>query len=321
MSMESIHYNENPKIQCYVATINYRMAHFHDDLEILYVLEGSVIIELKDKVHTLRAHDIFIIERGVVHSIRKTNEPHLLLNLQLSVSSLAGVSPTSLRVHLNQHLFTPGVGSPYQSLKSIFLKLLDNYTQPDSIRPLKNMQLICDIGILFYEKLDHTILPEHNLAQEEKNNILLSRLLNYIQQNYMYSPTLSEFGREHGLSVNYLSRFFKNSMGANFSRYLSSVRTRRAEYLITHSDKSLLDICIECGFSNSSVFNKAFFEDFGCRPSEYKNLPHQARLYFNANEPAGESQHIIAAPMRIREYLLNPQAAPLKISSLQPKGS
>lgn len=306
MSLETIQYKENPKIQCYVTAINYRMAHFHDDLEILYVLEGSVIIELRDKVHTLNAHDIFIIERGVVHSIRKTHEPHLLLVLQVNVSSFSGISAASLRVQLNRHLYTPGDGAHYQALKDLFYRILDNYAQPDSIRPLKNMQLICDIGILFLEKLAHSILPEHNPDQEEKNNTLLSHLLNYIHHNYMYSPTLSEFGAQHNLSINYLSRFFKNSMGINFSRYLSSVRTRHAEYLITHSDKSLLDICMECGFSNPSIFTKAFFEDYGCRPSEYKNLPHLAKLFFNANEPIGESQHIIAEPLRIREYLDNP---------------
>ncbi len=129
----------------------------------------------------------------------------------------------------------------------------------------------------------------------------------------MYSPSLSDFGKGHGLNVRYLSRFFKDSMGITFSRYLSSVRTRRAEYLITHTEKSLLDVCIECGFSNSSAFNKAFFEDYDCRPSEYKELSTHGRLYFGASEPEGESQHIISFPLRIKEYLENPEAAPLSL--------
>lgn len=309
MNPETLSRKENTGIQCYASMINYRMAHFHDDLEIFYVLKGSVIIERRDKVNTLKAHDIFIIEHGVVHSIRQTNEPHLLLNLQVSISGLTDISPGFLRIQLNRHLFTPGDGDQYQSLKSLFLRILDNYAQPESIRPLKNMQLICDVGILFSEKLDHSILPAHNLDREKKDNLLLSRLLTYIYQNYMFTPTLSEFGRQQDLSVNYLSRFFKNSMGTNFSRYLSSVRTRRAEYLITHSRKSLLEICVECGFSNPSVFNKAFFEDYGCRPSEYPNTPISQKAYFAAQESSGESRRSIADAQQIIQYLRDPDAS------------
>lgn len=208
MSQESILYKENPKIQCFAAMINYRMAHFHDDLEILYVLKGSVVIERKDKANILKQGEIFVLERNVVHSLRKTNEPHLLLTLQVNLSNLTEISPDFLLMRLNRHLYTPADGKQYQTLKSLFRRILDNYAQPEPIRPLKNMQLICDICILFFEELSHITLPERELAHEEKNNALLSLLLNYIQQSYMYSPSLSEFGKGHGLNVRYLSRFF-----------------------------------------------------------------------------------------------------------------
>lgn len=309
MSLESIRYRDNPPIQCFAARIDYRMAHFHDDLEILYVLEGSVIIERKDEINTLKKDDILVIERNVVHSLRKTNEPHLLLTLQANLSHLSAISPDLLRMRLVRHLFSPGDDIQYQTLRSLFRRILDNYAQPAAVRSLKNMQLICDICILFFEEVEHILLPERDLIHEEKNNELLSLLLNYVQQNYMESPTLSEFGRQQGFSVEYLSRFFKRSMGITFSRYLSGVRTRRAEYLITHTEKSLLDICIECGFSNSGVFNRAFIENYACRPSEYRDFSQHTRVYFDTTEPEGESQRIIVSPMRIREYLENPEAA------------
>lgn len=309
MSLEYVHYKEKPNIQCFMVMINYRMAHYHNDFEILYVLKGSVIIERKDKVNALHTHDIFIIERNVVHSLRKTSEDNLLLVLQFNLSNFTDISPDFLQIRLNKHLFTPDGSAQYATLKMLFQRMLDNHAQPPMTRALKNMQLICDTCILFSEKLDHSILSESDFAREERNNILLSELMNYIHQNYAHTFTLSDFGRQQGFSAHYLSRFFKENMGITFSRYLSSVRTSRAEYLITHTEKSLLDICMECGFSNTSYFNKAFFEDYGCRPSEYLNTPISQTLYFATQKPSGESQHIIADAQQIKQYIQNPNVS------------
>lgn len=306
MGIELVSYTEKPSIQCFAVMVNYSMAHYHNDFEILYVIKGSIIVEYKNKVNTLRTHDIFIIERNVVHAMRKTNEDNLLLTLQFNVSGFSEISPDFLRMRLKRHLFMPDSSIQYAALKIFFQRMLDNYEQPAMIRPLINMQLICDICILFSEKLDHSILSEKDYACEERNNILLSELLNYIDQNYHHAFTLGGFGCLRGYSLHYLSCFFKKSMGITFSRYLSSVRTNRAEYLITHTEKSMLEISIECGFSNISYFNKAFYEDYGCMPSEYLNTSKSEKMYLSTQEPVSESQCIITDIHKIKQCLQNP---------------
>jgi AraC-like DNA-binding protein len=76
----------------------------------------------------------------------------------------------------------------------------------------------------------------------------------------------------HGLSVRYLQKLFEES-GQNFSRY---VRRRRLEQCRAelanplNRDVSITTTCFRWGFNDSATFSRAFREEFGISPREYR---------------------------------------------------
>ena len=81
----------------------------------------------------------------------------------------------------------------------------------------------------------------------------------------------ADLARELGLTMSYLSHFFKDSFGLSFQACLMKMRCEKARQLLLLTDFSLLDISIACGFSDIKYFNQGFARQFGCSPRQYRS--------------------------------------------------
>ena len=66
-------------------SVDKTITHWHDHLEILVVLRGSVEIRVNDQLHILKEEDILMINSHEIHTTRKTEEDNILLLVQLDV--------------------------------------------------------------------------------------------------------------------------------------------------------------------------------------------------------------------------------------------
>jgi len=55
-----------------------------------------------------------------------------------------------------------------------------------------------------------------------------------------------------------------------FQEYLGEVRFEYASQLVASTNRGILDICLESGFSDVRYLNKAFLRHYGCTPKAYR---------------------------------------------------
>ena len=55
-----------------------------------------------------------------------------------------------------------------------------------------------------------------------------------------------------------------------FQEYLNRLRLEKALILMKDPSLYLVDICMECGFSDNKYLNQMFMKKFGCSASEYR---------------------------------------------------
>jgi AraC-like DNA-binding protein len=72
------------------------------------------------------------------------------------------------------------------------------------------------------------------------------------------------------LSPSHFSRVVKQTFGHSFTDLLARMRVERARELLTRTEKSLIQICLDCGFSDQSYFTKVFQKYVGKTPGEYR---------------------------------------------------
>lgn len=85
--------------------------------------------------------------------------------------------------------------------------------------------------------------------------------------------TLKRISDSLGYSEFYVSRKFREISGMQFRDYLRYRRLAFALKEVRNTDKSLLDIALDYGFSSHEAFTRAFKEAYGITPSEYRQKP------------------------------------------------
>jgi YesN/AraC family two-component response regulator len=108
---------------------------------------------------------------------------------------------------------------------------------------------------------------------KSSSNFLAERIKNYIAANYgRQELSLDIMAAEMGLSGSYVSKKLKAATGQGFSEYLAEFRIEEAKKaLISHQEKNLTQIALECGFNSPAYFNKTFKKlNNGQNPSEFR---------------------------------------------------
>lgn len=99
---------------------------------------------------------------------------------------------------------------------------------------------------------------------------VITYVCNYIENHYRENISLFSISNEVNMNSAYLSRYFKQKKGVNFSEYLISVRMKKACELLDNEDYSIENICYMVGYNNTSLFYKTFKNLYGKTPMEYR---------------------------------------------------
>ena len=82
--------------------------------------------------------------------------------------------------------------------------------------------------------------------------------------------SLTELANEAGIHPVHLSREFRAKFSVSLGEYVRGLRLEAAMTAIAHSDRSLIAIALECGYTNQSHFSTAFRRFTGMSPSQYR---------------------------------------------------
>ncbi|MGE7823749.1 helix-turn-helix domain-containing protein [Paenibacillus sp. NPDC093718] len=109
--------------------------------------------------------------------------------------------------------------------------------------------------------------------KKSHNDHLTNRLLAYIKGHFWESDlSLTALARETRTSEAYVSYFFKEQTGLNFSDYLEKLRMDEAKRELTSSDRPVSDIAASVGYLSLNTFSRAFKRVNGISATEYRRL-------------------------------------------------
>lgn len=95
-------------------------------------------------------------------------------------------------------------------------------------------------------------------------------MINWIEDNIMDNPKLSEMSEYVGYSSFYCSSKFKENFGITFKKYVARRRVSLAAVEIINTGIGLLEIALKYGYSSYEAFTRAFIDNFGCTPNQYR---------------------------------------------------
>lgn len=242
--------------------------HFHQDIELLFNLEGSVKVILENKEICLKTEDIYVVNSNIKHSLQADKDA-LLVRLQIRYQTAAkGTEMEDIRFWCDT---TTSENRNYEELRRLLFGMLRHYAENKTY--IQTFEFLSDgYGILNCLTSQFMMRPSEMQVSEEgdKYEERLRQINHYIYQNYDHAISLRELSEKLYLSNGYLSRFFKKNYGMNFAQYLTNVRIFRAADDLRYSDESITRIAYNNGFTSAANFNKVFKNFYGQTPSEFR---------------------------------------------------
>lgn len=98
----------------------------------------------------------------------------------------------------------------------------------------------------------------------------ISRVIEFFQDNPSCQYSLEDVARVADMDRYRFIRTFKTQTGKTPHGYLTDLKIERACQYLRDSRMSMTDICIACGFSDSSHFSTVFKRRIGMPPSQYR---------------------------------------------------
>ena len=98
----------------------------------------------------------------------------------------------------------------------------------------------------------------------------LTRALTFVQANLDSDLSLAAVAGVANCTPPYFARRFHKLMAETPKQYTSRLRLERAALRLVLLDDNVLNIALDCGFSNHETFSRAFRRRYGVAPKTFR---------------------------------------------------
>jgi AraC family transcriptional regulator len=98
----------------------------------------------------------------------------------------------------------------------------------------------------------------------------IDRVIDYLRENLHRPVKLAELANVACFSEFHFHRIFTAVSGETLNAFTNRLRLEKAARLLRYSDQKLTDIALECGFSSSATFSRAFRLGYETSPSKFR---------------------------------------------------
>lgn len=244
--------------------------HSHDYYEIYFFADGRVKYYVENESYELKKGDVLIIPPDKLHRpVIEENIPYeryvmwiynscLTRNVGINgfirnINSLADEKKTH-RVSFE--------GEEYERLRRLLDNTLESYLSEDELSEYVAESCI----MLILDKLKKAF-SEVSCAEYDQSDII-RQVIVYLNENFIYSPSLDKLAAEFFVSKYYLCHRFKEYTKTSVHNYILMKKINLAKALLKNG-ATPQNVSEQCGFSSYSNFYKAFVERTGISPSNY----------------------------------------------------
>ena len=255
-----------PKYPFLTEHLNVRyIPHFHEETELVYMIDGELELSLSIHKFTLHAADICIIPQGLVHNLYTHTYSKCLV---IKLYPLVDLS----NIYLTQYVLSKG-SKGYDRLMENMNNIIreDQRKEPGyelAVNICAEIILLTILRELEHQKINSKIKTKH-LSEHH----FLSSVNDFLELNYTHDISLGDISDYFNYTKSYFCRHFKKITKLSFWEYFTMFRLEKSIQLIkTTPRENFIVIASKSGFKNIRSFNHAFKNYYHCTPSEYRKM-------------------------------------------------
>lgn len=253
--------------------------HYHPELELIYIKNGSGKRIIGDKLDTFYSGDIFFIGPELPHEI--------INNEEFGKDSTSGLSH-AIVAYFNKDVFSNGfynlrecskinnlLKKAARGIKVTGKTNLEVAKRMDELVNKKDFARIIGLIEILHllsvsEDLEYFVCEGYDGKLCENTTDRLTKVFNYVSENYNEDITLETIAKVANLTPPAFCRMFKQKTKLCFFSYLNEIRISNACKILTETGYNVSEVAFNCGYRTLSNFNKFFKKSTGLSPKAYR---------------------------------------------------
>lgn len=247
--------------------------HHHDFYEVYYFISGEVDYLVENKTYHLETGDLLLMSPLELHQPLFTENSGIYERIVLWIDGkkLSNLSTSDIsflscfkQTHGDTDAHLYHIKKERQETLQFFLDDLAATTQNDSLySPLIANSLLTLLFCNF-----HSLAAEQSPAKDQRRmSVQVANCVDYINLHLNENLSLDLLAKECFISKQHLLRTFKEAMGFSVHQYIQKKRLLTARQYMQNGD-SPKEAAFKCGFSDYSVFYRAYHKEYGKSPSK-----------------------------------------------------
>lgn len=155
-------------------------------------------------------------------------------------------------------------------IRQIVFQMLNEQFSPFAGRIFLESKMLEIVAVML--ELEHRCAENQQfIPKRDEEKLRYAREI--LERDIANPPSLSRLARLVGSNEFALKKGFKTLFGAPVFRYLQQLRMARAAELLCSTDQQVSEIALAVGYENMSAFTRAFRQEQGVLPSEWRKTP------------------------------------------------
>lgn len=252
--------------------------HWHEEWEAVLITEGSCLVAAGNRKAMLRAGEGFFIHSGVLHGCWDTEcsgcrfhslvfHPRLVGGSLDSVFYQQFVQPLLDHERTEMILLNSDIPWQKQALEAIE-GAWQHFVREEEGFPFLVRNELSRLVFLLHSNLSPS---EATVSRAQLRNAQrIKTMLGWIHTHFSRELDTASIAASASVSESECLRCFRSTIGTTPIQYLKQYRLQQAAKLLTETSQRITDIAVSCGFQDMSYFTRAFREQMGCTPSQYR---------------------------------------------------
>lgn len=261
--------DQNQRFYCLDRINSWCDPHFHSNIEIIYVLEGSIEITVNGKTRHLQSRELSVANSYELHTYKTPQYSHCYILL----------IPTGMIESFFQQTQDQNFSSPFLVAGSHDRQLREVIDNLATLNESEGSIMLKGYLYILLGLLSEALGMAKNHYRSNVNDLMRKTLI-YLEQHYTEALTLEDISHHVGYSKRYLSHLINANLNCSFHYYLNLLRARHAARLIHNTNYSIQEIAYQSGFRHIRTLQQAFQIYYGVSPMEYKKKGMEDSSFF-----------------------------------------
>lgn len=271
MRREYVTYSSDLPIKISYASIKEYPLHWHNSIEILYVLKGKIKLTIDADNFEIYENEMEIINVEETHRLF-SDEDNKVLIFQIDPIFFEKYYKDIKNMFFYTNTLEEGAqeGEEYDELRIFLAKLLCEAVQRQENYDEEIEGILIDLLFHLINNFHYLMYEQEQLKKNKEQLDRYHRISKYIFNNYNNNITLQEIAKKEFLSPHYLSHEIKYATGSSFTDLLNLTRVEESIKLLLDTEMSISEISDTVGFSHTRYFNKHFKIYYKSTPLQYR---------------------------------------------------